>query len=115
MMINDFFDALLYPVGRGIDMLKDSRIADYLFDGKVTLWVVVCSFFVGIIFLRFLLAPFGSGISFRRSSKEDSPVDPYEKLNRDYFKYQSHRSPSSGSSNGRPGSSYGYYYTKNHS
>lgn len=57
MRILDYFDVIMYPIQQLVNLLKDSRISDYLFDGQVNLWQVLITFFVGALLIKFILAP----------------------------------------------------------
>lgn len=57
MRILDYFDVIMYPIEQFVNLLKDNKIAEYLFDGQVTLWQVIITFFVGALVIKFILAP----------------------------------------------------------
>lgn len=62
-MFQQFLDSFWSSIGSMIDMLKDSSIASYMFNG-VSLWVILITFFAGWILLRFFLNSFGGGSGF---------------------------------------------------
>lgn len=59
-MMIQFLDSFWGVIDHYIDMLKDSAIADYLFNG-VSLWLILISLFCLIILLRFFLNPVPGG------------------------------------------------------
>lgn len=57
MRIYDYFNLVFTPIVEEIKLLTDDRISDYLFDGKISFWLVLCCFFVGYVMIRFFLSP----------------------------------------------------------
>lgn len=59
-MYSTFLSSVWQSISSMIDMLKDSSIANYMFGG-VTLWIVLITFFVAWLVIRFYINSFGGG------------------------------------------------------
>lgn len=60
MHFSEFLDGVWSSISSMIDLLKDSRIGSYMFGG-VSLWIVLITFFVAWLLIRFYVNSYGGG------------------------------------------------------